>query len=232
MISFIIPTLNEINNVDVTVNKIKCLFSINEEYEIIFVDDNSEDGTLQKIQLLSQENNNIKCYIPEKRLGLGNALSIGQKKAKGNFIFFLDCDNSINSDNLISLINAKDSKTLVIGSRYIKNSKINGVSIIKIFLSRMLNFLVSIYLRIPAKDISHSCRIFPNIETFITKNYKHPIFFWEHSLFFTKRKFKIVEIPINFDERTSGKTKNSFFSLFKNIFFSIRSIIKLKFKYK
>ena len=89
MISFIIPTLNEINNVDSTVNKIKCLLSINEDYEIIFVDDRSEDGTLQKIQLLSQENNNIKFYIPEKRLGLGNALSIGQKKAKGNFIFFL-----------------------------------------------------------------------------------------------------------------------------------------------
>ena len=67
MISFIIPTLNEINNVDSTVNKIKCLL-INEDYEIIFVDDRSEDGTLQKIQLLSQENNNIKFYIPEKEI--------------------------------------------------------------------------------------------------------------------------------------------------------------------
>jgi dolichol-phosphate mannosyltransferase len=132
MISFIIPTLNEINNIDSTVNKIKCLFSINEDYEIIFVDDKSEDGTLQKIQLLSQENDNIKFYIPEKRLGLGNALSIGQKKAKGNFIFFLDCDNSINSDDLISLVNAKDPGTLVIGSRYIKDSKINGVNLLKI----------------------------------------------------------------------------------------------------
>ncbi len=232
MITFIIPTLNEINNIDFTVNKIKSLFSINEEYEIIFVDDKSEDGTLQKIQLLSQENNNIRFYVPENRLGLGNALLVGQKKAKGNFIFFLDCDNSINSDDLSNLINAKDPKSLVIGSRYIKNSKINGVSLLKIFFSRLLNFFVSFYLKIPAKDISHSCRIFPNSETLITENYKHPIFFWEHSLLYTKRKFKIVEVPIIFDERTSGKTKNSFFALFKNVFFSIRSIINLKFKYK
>ena len=96
----------------------------------------------------------------------------------------------------------------------------------------MLNLLVSLYLKIPAKDISHSCRIFPNSENFITQNYKHPIFFWEHSLFYSKRKFKIIEVPVIFDERTSGKTKNSFFSLFKNIFFSIKPIINLKFKYK
>ena len=120
MISFIIPTLNEINNIDLTVNKIKYLFSLDEDYEIIFVDDKSEDGTFQKIQTLCKENNNIKFYVPEKRLGLGNALSIGQKKAKGDYIFFLDCDNSISSDDLINLINTKDPKTLVIGSRYVK----------------------------------------------------------------------------------------------------------------
>ena len=103
MISLVIPTLNEINNINSTVEKIKKSFTDNENYEIIFVDDKSNDGSLEKIIILSKNNININYCIPEKRLGLGNALSLGQKKSKGDFIFFLDCDNSINITDLIKL---------------------------------------------------------------------------------------------------------------------------------
>ena len=175
MISFVIPTLNEVSNIDLTVEKIKKSFTDSSDYEIIFVDDKSIDGTMEKIWILSKEYNNINYCVPEKRLGLGNALSLGQKKSKGDFIFFLDCDNSINISNLIKLKNAKKDNTLVIGSRYLKESKINGVNNLRIFLSRSLNFLVSNYLKIPAIDISHSCRIFPNSLHLKTNNFKKPL---------------------------------------------------------
>ncbi len=232
MISIIIPTLNEINNIDSTINKIKNIFSNNEDYEIIFVDDESNDGSLEKIKTLSNIFPNISYIIPNQRLGLGYALSIGQKNSKGEFILFLDCDNSINKSDLTKLINCKEKNKLVIGSRYLNDSKINGVNNIKIFLSKFFNYLISYYLKIPAKDISHSFRIFPKSIILSTKNLKHPIFFWEHSLYCKKKGLEIKEIPITFDERISGKSKNSFYSLFKNIFFSFRSIINLKFIYK
>ena len=232
MISFVIPTLNEIDNINSTVEKIKKSFTNNENYEIIFVDDKSNDGSLEKIIILSKNNININYCIPEKRLGLGNALSLGQKKSKGDFIFFLDCDNSINITDLIKLKNSKKNDRLVIGSRYLKESRINGVNSLRIFLSRSLNFLVSKYLKIPAIDISHSCRIFPNSLFLKTKNFKHPNFFWEHSLYSVYKNLKIMEVPIEFSERKTGKSKNSFFSLFKNIFFALILILKLKFKYK
>ena len=232
MISFVIPTLNEIDNINSTVEKIKKSFTNNENYEIIFVDDKSNDGSLEKIIILSKNNININYCIPEKRLGLGNALSLGQKKSKGDFIFFLDCDNSINITDLIELKNSKKNDRLVIGSRYLKESRINGVNNLRIFLSRSLNFLVSKYLKIPAIDISHSCRIFPSSLFLETNNFKHPNFFWEHTLYCLYKGLKIMEVPIQFSERKTGKSKNSFFSLFKNIFFAIILILKLKFKYK
>ena len=232
MISFVIPTLNEIDNINLTVEKIKKSFTDNENYEIIFVDDKSDDGSLEKIIILSKNNININYCIPEKRLGLGNALSLGQKKSKGDFIFFLDCDNSINITDLIELKNSKKNDRLVIGSRYLKESRINGVNNLRIFLSRSLNFLVSKYLKIPAIDISHSCRIFPSSLFLETNNFKHPNFFWEHTLYCLYKDLKIMEVPIQFSERKTGKSKNSFFSLFKNIFFAIILILKLKFKYK
>ncbi len=232
MISFIVPTLNEVGNIEKTIDKITKNFSKNYNFEIIFVDDKSDDGTLDKIQSISKDNTNIKLIISEERLGLGHALIQGQTKASGEYIFFLDCDNSINYDDLNKLIKSCDKDSLIIGSRYITNSKINGVNKIKIFLSRFLNFVISKYLKINAIDISHSCRLFPKKILLRTSNLRHPVFFWEHSLYCAYKNLKIVEIPIEFDERKSGKTKNSFFSLFKNIFFAIISIINLKFKYK
>jgi len=232
MISFIVPTLNEVGNIEKTIDKITKNFSENYNFEIIFVDDKSDDGTLDKIQSISKDNTNIKLIISEERLGLGHALIQGQAKASGEYIFFLDCDNSINYDDLNKLIKSYDENSLIIGSRYITNSKINGVNKIKIFLSRLLNFIISKYLNINAIDISHSCRLFPKKILLKTSNLRHPVFFWEHSLYCAYKNLKIVEIPIEFDERKSGKTKNSFFSLFKNIFFAIISIANLKFKYK
>ena len=84
MISFIIPTLNEKNNIDLTVQKIEKSISEQESYEIIFVDDKSTDGSLEKIKKLSKNNNNINYVIPKKKMGLGNALSLGQKVSKGD----------------------------------------------------------------------------------------------------------------------------------------------------
>ena len=181
---------------------------------------------------ISDSNKNINYCVPERRQGLGNALKLGQRQTKGDFIFFLDCDHSIDFTNLLKLIKSIENNTLVIGSRYLKNSKINGVNKFRIFLSKLTNFFVSKYLKISVIDISHSCRVFPKSIYFETKNLKHPIFFWEHTLFCMKNRFKIKEIPIEFYERKSGVSKNSFSFLFKNIFNALISIIKLKFKYK
>lgn len=232
MISFIIPTINEVENIFKTVEKIKQNFSEDKNFEIIFVDDKSEDGTLEKIQEISKKTKNIKLIISKKRNGLGNALLQGQTLANGDYIFFLDCDDSISSDNVAKIIKSKSSKLLVIGSRYIKGSKINGVNAVKVFLSRFLNFIISKYLNIQAIDISHSCRLFPKEIFLKTNNFKHPVFFWEHTLFCVSEGYSILEVPVDFDERKSGKTKNSFFNLFKNILTSIKKIISLKYKYK
>ena len=232
MFSFVIPTLNEIVNIDATVQKIKQCFNNRDDYEIIFVDDNSEDGSLEKIIMLSKNNKNINYCIPTKRLGLGNALLLGQKKTKGDYIFFLDCDNSVNISNLLKLIKSIRNNTLVIGSRYLKNSKIYGVNKFRIYLSKSANYFISKYLRIPIFDISHSCRVFPKSILFETDNLKHPIFFWEHTLYCLKNNFIINEVPIEFYERKSGISKNSLLTLFKSIFHGLVSILKLKFKYK
>ncbi len=229
MISIIIPTLNEISNIDQTIFRIKNLFSkIKISYEIIFVDDKSTDGTIEKIKYYKKKNKKIKLIVSKKRKGLGYALLQGVDLSVGNYILFLDADNSVQNKYLEKLIKKRKKNLLIIGSRYLKNSKITGVSNIKIFFSKILNILISIIFDLRAIDISHSLRLFPSNFKISTKNYKHPSFFWEHTIKASRKNLKIIEIPINFDERKSGKTKNSFFKLFKSIIFSLKFLFVLK----
>ena len=229
MISVIIPTLNEVSNIDNTVFRLKKLFKeIKIKYEIIFVDDKSTDGTIQKIENYKKKSQLIKLIISNKRRGLGYALVQGVNLSRGTYILFLDADNSVENNFLKRIIKNKENNTLVIGSRYINNSKIRGVSKIKIFFSRSLNILISKIFNIKAVDISHSLRIFPSTFKIKTTNYKHPSFFWEHSIKAKKNNMEIIEIPVNFDERKSGKTKNSFFKLFKSIIMSMKFLYLLK----
>ncbi len=232
MISFIIPTLNEKGNIDTTISKIVSCFENVEDFEIIFVDDKSTDGTLNEINNSINQYKNIKLIISGKKMGLGNALLLGQKSSSGNFVFFLDCDNSILTHDIKKIISLKNEQKVIIGSRYIKNSKIYGVNKIKLFLSRTLNFIVSRYLGIKAIDISHSCRLFPKQLLFECKNLHHPIFFWEHSYLSTLNGFEILETSISFYERSDGATKNNLFKLFKIVLKNIFVVIKLKNKNK
>jgi dolichol-phosphate mannosyltransferase len=212
IISVIVPTLNEANNIEQTSSRLVDLFESNFlNYEIIFVDDQSTDGTIQRIHEFQKLNKNIKLIISQNKNGIGNALTQGTIKAIGEYIIFVDADNSVENSFLLKMINLRDKNSLIIGSRYIKMSKIYNVNKIKIILSKILNKLIARIFKINALDISHSLRIFPKKNFQVLNNLQHPIFFWEQVVLMKKNNIKIIEIPIIFYERKTDKTKNSFF---------------------
>ena len=75
-------------NIEKTIDKITQNFSKN-NFEIIFVDDKSNDGTLDKIKSISKYNSNIRLIISDERFGLGHALIQGQEKVIGEYIFLV-----------------------------------------------------------------------------------------------------------------------------------------------
>lgn len=227
LISVIIPTLNEEANIVKTILRVKKLFNeIKTKYEIIIVDEKSTDNTIKNIH--KQKNKNLKIIISKKKLGLGYALYQGVNVSRGEYILFLDADNSVKNIYLKRIIKKVSNKEVVIGSRYLKLSEIKGVSKIKILLSENLNKMISLIFTLKVKDSSHSLRIFHKNFKYKITNFNHPIFFWEHTINAISKGFKVSEVPISFNERLSGKTKNSFRRLFKNIILSIKNIYKLK----
>ena len=218
-VAFIIPTLNEEDNITKIFDLIKNTnLNLNLGYEIIFVDDGSKDKTIDKIKLLKKDKSNINLIQNNSRKGLGNALLKGMNSSNANYIIFLDCDVSINKKNLEELLKNRKHDTMLIGSRYIKNSKIYGVPFIKSLLSNILNKIVSLIYHLKIRDVSHSLRIFPNIfQDLEIKILTHPGFFWEITIKFN-RIGKLNEIPIQFNERRHGITKNKIKKLIISVF--------------
>jgi dolichol-phosphate mannosyltransferase len=215
-ISILIPTINEEDNVASVLNLIKKSTNNNINKEIIFIDDNSSDKTVEKINLLKKNYKSIKLINSKSRLGLGHAINQGIKKSSGKYILCLDCDCAVSSSDLKRIINLRSENSVVIGSRYLKNSKIINCSKIKIFLSRMVNVFIAFYYNIDGRDLTQSLRIFPKLNGFKPNNLTHPAYFIEMSIFLNKKKLIFKEVPVFYNNRIAGLTKNSTFNLLKS----------------
>ena len=97
----IIPTYNEIENIETMIRRV---FSYQKKFDLLIIDDNSPDGTAQKVKELMLEFPN-QLYIEERsgKLGLGTAYIHGFKWSLARnyeYTFEMDCDFSHNPDDL------------------------------------------------------------------------------------------------------------------------------------
>ena len=224
MLSIIIPTLNEEENIEKTLNKIQKI-SNKINLNIVIVDDNSKDNTLKLVQLF-KEKLDIKIIRNDKKLGLGYALMKGYLISNNPFVMFLDADLSVDESDILNLFYSKKQNGIVIGSRYLKKSKIYGANRKKVFISYLLNIIISKFFKLGVIDVSHSFRIISKNIEIVSKNYSHPGFFWEMTINAKRKKFTLEEIPITFKERTYGTSKNKSFLMLLSVIKSLVNLIK------
>jgi len=93
MLSVVIPAYNEEENVPILYEKLKkVLDGLGQDYEIIFVDDGSTDGTYQRLKQLAEKDSRLKIIRFKRNYGQTAAMSAGFEHAKGNVIITLDAD--------------------------------------------------------------------------------------------------------------------------------------------
>ncbi|MGB0390064.1 MAG: polyprenol monophosphomannose synthase [Salibacteraceae bacterium] len=229
----IIPTYNEIENIEKMVRKV---FSLEKAFDLLIIDDGSPDGTADTVKKLQTEFPN-RLFIEERtgKLGLGTAYIHGFHwclKKHYEFIFEMDCDFSHNPDDLLTLYkSANDNNAdLVIGSRYIK-----GVNVVNWPMGRILmSYYASMYVRIitgmPVRDTTAGFKCYRRkvLETIeINKiNFKGYAFQIEMKFRTWKKGFVVKEEPIIFTDRQEGTSKMSG-GIFKEAFFGVM-LLKLK----
>lgn len=226
----IIPTYNEIENIEAI---LRAVFSLEKTFDVLVVDDSSPDLTYLKVKELQLEFKNLHLQVRKEKSGLGTAYIHGFKWCldRGyDYIFEMDADFSHNPKDLLKLYNAchQNGADLAIGSRYVK-----GVNVVNWPLSRViLSYFASIYVRIitgmkifdtTAGFICYKRRVLEKINLDAIKfiGYAFQI---EMKFRAYKNKFKIVEVPIIFTDRTKGESKLSKGIISEAIF----GVIKMK----
>jgi len=207
----IIPTYNERENVPRLVPRV---LSQHEGVEILFIDDNSPDGTGVLLDEICSQNPGVHVIHRTGKLGLGTAYVQGFKWAlERNFdkVFEMDADFSHNPDDIPRLIEASEKYDLVIGSRFV-----NGISVVNWPFRRLLLSLVAmLYVRVvtglklndPTSGFKcYNRRVLENlnIDGIRSNGYSFQI---ETNYKAKLAGFTIVEIPIIFIEREGGISK-------------------------
>jgi len=211
----IIPTYNEIENIE---RIIHAVFQLPSQFHVLIVDDNSPDGTFQKVAELQQQYaGKLFLEVRNKKSGLGTAYVHGFKWALSHnypFIYEMDADFSHNPNDLEKLYLAcQNGADVAIGSRYSK-----GVNVVNWPLSRVLmSYFASVYVKfITGMQIYDAtagfiCYKRKVLETINIDKIKFVGYAFQIEMKYRAyvHKFKIEEVPIIFTDRTLGESKMS-----------------------
>ena len=208
MLSIIIPVRNESDSLKGLMEHYsKNLSNLN--YEVLIINDFSKDDTLEKAKNLFK-NQNFKVLDNQKK-GLGGAINLGIKEAKGSFIAIMMADQSDDINDLIkynTLINTGDYDA-ILGSRFMKESKVSNYPIQKLVLNRIFNYFVGLIFWNNYNDYTNAFKIYKKktlneISPLISESFN---IFLEIPLKIISRKYKYKIIPINWTGRTKGVSK-------------------------
>lgn len=211
----IIPTYNEIENIEKMLNSVMALPG---GYEVLIVDDGSPDGTADVVRKLMDVHGG-RIHLEERtgKLGLGTAYIHGFKWALAReyaHIFEMDCDFSHNPEDLPRLLEAcENGADVSIGSRYVQ-----GVNVVNWPMSRvLLSYFASVYVRfitgMPIQDATAGFKCYTR-ETLAAIDFSKIHFvgyaFQIEMKFTAWRKGLVVkEVPVIFTDRTEGTSKMS-----------------------
>ncbi|MBO4307155.1 MAG: polyprenol monophosphomannose synthase [Bacteroidales bacterium] len=233
----ITPTYNEKENIEKIIRKV---FSLDKEFDMLIVEDNSPDGTADIVKRLMQEFPD-RLFIKERKgkLGLGTAYLAGFEwglEHGYDYMIEMDADFSHNPDDLSRLYEACSSGKgdVVVGSRYVDGK----ISVVNWPMGRlMMSYYASKYVHMvtrmkvcdsTAGFVCYSRKVLESMK-FDKVKFVGYAFQIEMKYTATRLGFKIYEVPIIFTDRVLGTSKMSM-KIFKEAFFGVFSLRFRKWK--
>jgi dolichol-phosphate mannosyltransferase len=220
LVSVVIPTLNEAGNIKEAIDTIERKLAFPKE--IIIVDGNSTDGTLEIVK-----DSNCRLII-EPRRGYGLALRKGMKAAKGDVVIMVDGDGTYEINQVNELVQRMidTDAELCLATRMYDPNKAMGL--FNFIGNKIITLCFNIFYKQNLSDsqsgfraISHSA-----IEKVDFKE-TDMAFATEMLIRFAKKGFKMVEVPSSYKIRKYGKTKlrplNSGIEIFTTILKGLRA---------
>ena len=189
-ISIILSTYNEASVIKKSINEI---FSTIKNVEIVVVDDDSDDGTLEIIN--SIDNKNLKVFSRTSR-GLASAFLLGMINTNGDYIGWTDSNMPQLTHHFNEMIKKLDTYDVVLLSRYIEGGG-DERSKLRILSSKIINFICRLILDKDIKDYTSSIFLMRKevLNYGVPIAYGHGEFFIEFLYKIKKNGMKICELP-------------------------------------
>lgn len=208
----ILPTYNEAKNIEKLIPKL-----LEQNIDMLFIDDSSEDGTAQLIKEWMNSSKRINLIERPAKLGLGTAYVTGFKWAlKKNYQYILEMDADLSHDpyeipNFVK--KCEEGCDLVIGSRYTRGTiSVVGWDFRRLLLSKFANKYATTILGLGfLTDVTSGYRCYHRkvLEALDLDSIKSNGYAFQIEMVYRAHKigFRIIEIPIIFYERNSGTSK-------------------------
>ena len=223
----IAPTYNEIKNIGILIHKVL----EKNDCDLLIIDDNSPDGTYEKVKKYQKKFPNLFLEIRSNKLGLGTAYLFGFKWAIKNeydVIIQMDADLSHNPKYIPRLLDNLINKNLdlVIGSRYVQGVSVVNWPIRRLILSYGANTYTKLLTGMPINDGTGGFKAWRisllkkiNLNVIKSQGYSFQI---EMNFRAWIKKARIIEIPIIFVDRTIGESKMSKKIMFEAIWIVLK----------
>lgn len=207
------PTYNESKNI---ASLVELVFTLDENYHLLIVDDNSPDGTADHVEKFQQRYKNLHLAKRPGKAGLGTAYKFGFKWALErdyDIIVQMDADGSHDANEIPSMIRGLEKYDVIIGSRYVHGVSVVNWPIRRLILSYGANVYSRVITGLPVKDATGGFKSWKrevlasiDIDSVKSQGYSFQI---EMNFRAWQKGFSINEHPIIFIDRTVGESKMS-----------------------
>ena len=204
-ISIIFPLYNEAENIlTVFENTRKVMLETDRTFEIIFVNDGSNDNSLDILKVIQENHFFVKIISLYKNQGKSNALEAGFNNTSSEIIVSLDIDNQFNSNDIIKFIHKIEEGYDVVSGRREDRQDNLTVRITSKFFNMIVRLLTGLHFddffsgfKCYRKPVLDYLSLFGNLYRFA-------------AVIANKKGFKVCEIPVEHKQRILGKSKYNF----------------------
>ncbi len=227
----IIPTYNECDNIATLVGRIRKAAG---DEPILFVDDNSPDGTADEIRRIQGTDPNIHLLARPGKGGYGSACRDGMKKVLSenlaDYVIQSDADLSHPPELLPQMIELLKTNDVVIGSRYVKGGGAENWDIRRRTLSFGANLYARTFTGVPVHDmtagfVGYRAEVLRKIDLDSIRSEGYA-FLMEMKFNLHRKGTSFREFPIIFHEREAGKSKFNRKILYEGMRFPLRALKK------
>jgi len=212
MISIVVPVFNEEESLSAFYKELILQISkLKVDFEVIFIDDGSTDGSFSILKKLEEKNKNIRIFSFRRNRGKAEALTLGFTKAIGEYVLTIDSDLQDRPDQIEKLVKkAKEGWDLVSGWR-----KDRRDSFAKNISSKIFNLASSFFWGLKVNDLNCGLKLYKaeaakSLNLYGGTHRFIPLLLYQEG-------FSVTEVPVVHDRRKLGKSKYSFTKVFTEI---------------